>query len=79
VPEDGKDKTLVCGIRHGVLSPYHVKDPLLRQVGAEKKAKEVLTAALFSKPEFLNRALAGESVRLKLVSVGLLSESNIFG
>ncbi|ENY2088411.1 SPI-1 type III secretion system effector inositol phosphate phosphatase SopB, partial [Salmonella enterica subsp. enterica serovar Kentucky] len=79
VHEDGKDKTLFCGIRHGVLSPYHEKDPLLRQVGAENKAKEVLTAALFSKPELLNRALAGEAVSLKLVSVGLLTASNIFG
>ncbi len=59
--------------------PYHEKDPLLRQVGAENKAKEVLTAALYSKPELLNRALAGEAVSLKLVSVGLLTASNIFG
>lgn len=79
VHEDGKDKTLFCGIRHGVLSPYHEKDPLLRHVGAENKAKEVLTAALFSKPELLNKALAGEAVSLKLVSVGLLTASNIFG
>ncbi|ECJ4507031.1 SPI-1 type III secretion system effector inositol phosphate phosphatase SopB [Salmonella enterica subsp. salamae] len=77
--EDGKDKTLFCGIRHGVLSPYHVEDPLLRQAGAENKAKEVLTAALFSKPELLTKALAGEAVSLKLVSVGLLTASNIFG
>lgn len=79
VHEDGKDKTLFCGIRHGVLSPYHEKDPLLRQAGAENKAKEVLAAALFSKPELLNRALAGEAVSLKLVSVGLLTATNIFG
>lgn len=77
--EDGKDKTLFCGIRHGVLSPYHVEDPLLRQAGTENKAKEVLTAALFSKPELLTKALAGEAVSLKLVSVGLLTASNIFG
>ncbi|EAW1720158.1 type III secretion system effector inositol phosphate phosphatase [Salmonella enterica subsp. indica] len=79
VHDDGKDKTLFCGIRHGVLSPYHVKDPLLRQTGAENKAKEILTAALFSKPELLTRALEGEAVSLKLVSVGLLTASNIFG
>lgn len=77
--EDGKDKTLFCGIRHGVLSPYDVKDPLLRQAGAENKAKEVLTAALFSKPELLTRALEGEAVNLKLVSVGLLTASNVLG
>ncbi|MDI5303761.1 hypothetical protein MJN76_29755, partial [Salmonella enterica subsp. enterica serovar Anatum] len=35
--------------------------------------------ALFSKPELLNKALAGEAVSLKLVSVGLLTASNIFG
>lgn len=77
--EDGKDKTLFCGIRHGVLLPYDVKDPLLRQTGAENKAKEVLTAALFSKPELLTRALEGEAVNLKLVSVGLLTASNVLG
>ncbi|HDC2661908.1 TPA: type III secretion system effector inositol phosphate phosphatase [Salmonella enterica] len=77
--EDGKDKTLFCGIRHGVLSPYDVKDPLLRQAGAENKAKEVLTAALFSKPELLTRALEGEAVNVKLVSVGLLTASNVLG
>ncbi|EAQ2105145.1 type III secretion system effector inositol phosphate phosphatase [Salmonella enterica subsp. arizonae] len=77
--EDGKDKTLFCGIRHGVLSPYGVKDPLLRQVGAENRAKEVLTAALFSKPELLESALKGEAVSLKLVSVGLLTASNVLG
>lgn len=77
--EDGKDKTLFCGIRHGVLSPYDVKDPLLRQTGAENKAKEVLTAALSSKPELLTRALEGEAVNLKLVSVGLLTASNVLG
>ncbi|EKS7702294.1 type III secretion system effector inositol phosphate phosphatase [Salmonella enterica] len=77
--EDGKDKTLFCGIRHGVLSPYDVKDPLLRQTCAENKAKEVLTAALFSKPELLTRALEGEAVNLKLVSVGLLTASNVLG
>lgn len=77
--EDGKDKTLFCGIRHGVLSPYDVKDPLLRQTGAENKAKEVLTAALFSKPKLLTRALEGEAVNVKLVSVGLLTASNVLG
>ncbi|EJU8851196.1 type III secretion system effector inositol phosphate phosphatase [Salmonella enterica] len=77
--EDGKDKTLFCGIRHGVLSPYDVKDPLLRQTGAENKAKEVLTAALFSKRELLTRALEGEAVNVKLVSVGLLTASNVLG
>ncbi|MGG5930506.1 type III secretion system effector inositol phosphate phosphatase [Salmonella enterica] len=77
--EDGKDKTLFCGIRHGVLSPYDVKDPLLRQTGAENKAKEVLTAALFSKPELRTRALEGEAVNVKLVSVGLLTASNVLG
>ncbi|ECP6664488.1 type III secretion system effector inositol phosphate phosphatase [Salmonella enterica] len=77
--EDGKDKTLFCGIRHGVLSPYDVKDPLLRQAGAENKAKEVLTTALFSKPDLLTRALEGEAVNLKLVSVGLLTASNVLG
>lgn len=75
--EDGKDKTLFSGIRHGVNSPYHVKDPILRQIGAENRAREVLTAALFSKPELLAKALAGETVNLKLVSVGLLTATKM--
>lgn len=79
VHEDGEDKTLFSGIRHGVLSPYHVEDPLLRQTGAESRAKGVLTAALFSKPELLTRALKGEAVSLKLVSVCLLTASNVLG
>ncbi len=79
VHENGKDKTLFCGIRHGVLSPYHVKDPILRQVGAENRAREVFTAALFSQPTLLTKALQGEAVSLRLVSVGLLTTSSIAG
>ncbi|WP_171923641.1 type III secretion system effector inositol phosphate phosphatase [Salmonella bongori] len=79
VNENGKDKTLFCGIRHGVLSPYHVKDPILRQVGAENRAREVLTAALFSQPTLLTKALQDEVVSLRLVSVGLLTTSTIVG
>ncbi len=79
VSENGASKTLFSGIRHGVLSPYHEKDPCKRKEGAENRAKEVLSAALFSKPDLLARALNNEIVDLKIVSTGLLTATNIFG
>lgn len=79
VSENGESKTLFSGIRHGVLSPYHEKDPCKRKEGAENRAKEVLSAALFSKPDLLARALNNEVVDLKIVSTGLLTATNIFG
>ncbi|WP_435775156.1 inositol phosphate phosphatase SopB, partial [Salmonella enterica] len=42
--------SLFCGIRHGVISNYHLNYPLMLLFLAEKKAIEVLTAELYSKP-----------------------------
>jgi phosphatidylinositol-4,5-bisphosphate 4-phosphatase len=77
--EDGKENTLFSGIRHGVLSPIGVKNPQDRHIGAVNRAKEVVSAALFSKPALLKRALSGEVVPLRLVSTSLLTPTGLFG
>lgn len=77
--EDGKEKVLFSGIRHGVLSPMGVKNPQDRHIGAVNRAKEVVSAALFSKPALLERALSGEVVPLRLVSTSLLTPTGLFG
>ncbi|WP_156437541.1 MULTISPECIES: inositol phosphate phosphatase SopB [Burkholderia] len=71
--EDGSSKLLFRGIRHGVLSPFGLDDPELREQGAIRRAKEVVTAALFSRPDELRNALAGETVTLRLASCSLLT------
>ncbi|MGL5990501.1 MAG: inositol phosphate phosphatase SopB [Plesiomonas sp.] len=76
--EDGKEKELFSGIRHGVLSPIGVKNPQDRHLGAVNRAKEVVSAALFSKPALLERALSGEIVPLRLVSTSLLTPTGLF-
>lgn len=73
INENGHEKTLFSGIRHGVLSPYHVKNPVQRLDGAVNRAKEVLCAALHSKPALMAKALKGEVVTLKVVSTSLLT------
>ncbi|MGQ5523093.1 type III secretion system effector inositol phosphate phosphatase [Chitinimonas sp. PSY-7] len=69
---------LYKGIRHGILSPYGLDNrPAERQQGAQNRAREVVTAALFSKlfskPETLQRALQGEPVDLHLTSTALVT------
>ncbi|KVD77993.1 hypothetical protein WS62_29645 [Burkholderia sp. ABCPW 14] len=71
--EDGSSKLLFKGIRHGVLSPFGLNDPVLREQGAIRRAKEVAAAALFSQPDKLHNALAGETVTLRLASCSLLT------
>lgn len=77
--EDGKEKELFSGIRHGVLSPMGVKNQQVRHLGTVNRAKEVVIAALFSKPAILERALSGEVVPLRLVSTSLLTPTGLFG
>lgn len=77
--QDGKEKELFSGIRHGVLSPMGEKNPQNRHIGAVNRAKEVVSAALFSKPALLERALSGEVVPLRLVSTSLLTPTGLFG
>ncbi|EGF7348146.1 type III secretion system effector inositol phosphate phosphatase [Escherichia coli] len=71
---------LFSGIRHGVLSPYGLeKNTRERESAAFSKARELATAALFSKPELVNRALAGETVNLRMVSTALLTPTKVAG
>ncbi len=76
---DGKVETLFSGIRHGVLSPFGISNEPQRHAGAVTRAKEVVSAALFSKPDLLERALKGENVPLRLVSTSLLTPSRLMG
>ncbi|KML19421.1 hypothetical protein VL10_23395 [Leclercia adecarboxylata] len=76
--KDGKEKELFSGIRHAVLSPMGVKNLHDRHIGAVNRAKEVVSAALFSKPALLERALSGEVVPLRLVSTSLLTPTGLF-
>ncbi|MGL5758549.1 inositol phosphate phosphatase SopB [Plesiomonas sp.] len=77
--QDGQEKELFSGIRHGVLAPMGVNNPQDRHTGAVNRAKEVVSAALFSKPDLLERALSGETVPLRLVSTSLLTATGLFG
>lgn len=71
---EGRDKTLFSGIRHATLSPYTLSpSSAARKEGARNRAKEVITAALFSRPDLLERTLKGETVPLRLTSTSLLT------
>lgn len=72
--EEGHELTLFKGIRHGILSPYGLnKGSSERKAGAISRAREVVTAALFSRSDLLKLALAGEEVPLRLVSTSLVT------
>lgn len=70
---DDAQRTLFKGIRHGILSSYGVEDATRRQDGARQRATEVATAALFSQPDTLRQALAGDTVTLRLTSTALVT------
>lgn len=56
-----KGKTLFTGIRHGINTPYGLKDGKVKEAGADQKTKEDVLAALASKPDLLRQAIeAGE-------------------
>jgi len=71
-----KATPLFRGIRHGILSPYGVKGKTERRAGAENRAREVVTAALFLDQKKLQAALAGNTVDLKLTSTSLVTAFN---
>ncbi|CAJ0993664.1 inositol phosphate phosphatase SopB [Sodalis praecaptivus] len=74
----GQQQTLFQGIRHGVLSPFALPARSAERIeGAQNRAKEVVTAALYSRPELMARALKGETVPLQLVSTSLLTPTKI--
>lgn len=60
-------------VRHGVNSPYGVKQGKARADGAFNRAKEVIVAAITLKPELLEKALQGEVVSLMVTSNSLLT------
>lgn len=81
---EDREKMLYRGIRHGILSPYGLKNrgrqKTMREEGALNRAREVASAALFMRlsPEKLQAAIAtGETVKLKLTSTSLVTAFNI--
>ena len=50
-----------------------MEDATRRQDGARQRATEVATAALFSQPDTLRQALAGDTVTLRLTSTALVT------
>jgi len=75
-----REETLLFkGIRHGILSPFGLdQNSPERNEGAENRAREVICAALYAKPELLANALKGETVPLRLVSTSLVTASMFF-
>lgn len=67
-------ETLFKGVRHAILSPYALeKGSIERTEGAQNRAREVVAAALFARPELLDQALNGQEVPLRLVSTSLVT------
>lgn len=72
--EKGSMERLFTGIRHGTLSPYGLaKHSDERFSGAQTRAMEVVTAALFARPELLREAEQGKTVSLNLASTSLVT------
>ncbi|MCW2473679.1 inositol phosphate phosphatase SopB [Candidatus Symbiopectobacterium sp. NZEC151] len=72
--EKGSTQRLFSGIRHGTLSPYGLaKNSDARYFGAQTRAMEVVTAALFARPELLRDAEQGKTVGLNLASTSLVT------
>lgn len=71
-----EETLLFKGIRHGILSPFGLDENSPERIkGAESRAKEVICAALYAKPELLTNALKGKIVPLRLVSTSLVTAS----
>ncbi|MCW2479720.1 inositol phosphate phosphatase SopB [Candidatus Symbiopectobacterium sp. NZEC135] len=72
--EKGTIQRLFTGIRHGILSPFGLaKNSDARFFGAQTRAMEVVTAALFARPELLRDAEQGKTVALNLASTSLVT------
>ncbi len=72
--EKGTKQRLFTGIRHGILSPFGLaKNSDARYFGAQTRAMEVVTAALFARPELLRDAEQGKTVALNLASTSLVT------
>lgn len=70
------EQTLFRGVRHGICSPYGLREGTARVEGALNRAREVVTAALFLEPDKLQRALDGQVVDLKISSTSLVTATN---
>lgn len=74
IRSEASGAVLFKGVRHGILSPYALeKGSEDRTEGAKNRAKEVVAAALFARPELLEKALSGDRVSLKLASTSLVT------
>ncbi|MGL9722031.1 inositol phosphate phosphatase SopB [Symbiopectobacterium sp.] len=72
--EKGTPQRLFTGIRHGILSPFGLaKNSDARYFGAQTRAMEVVTSALFARPELLRDAEQGKTVALNLASTSLVT------
>ncbi|SDD38259.1 virulence protein IpgD [Cupriavidus sp. YR651] len=77
--QPGGGELLFEGVRSGVMSAFGIADPEKRAAANLARAKEVVTAALWTQREKWDRALAGEIVDLHLVSTSLLTPGNLAG
>lgn len=77
---NGNPVTLFKGVRHGILSPFGLStDDAARREGSLSRAKEVITAALYAKPELLEQALSGEEISMQIVSTALVTPGRVCG
>ncbi|MCX4025797.1 hypothetical protein H0A36_07170 [Endozoicomonas sp. SM1973] len=80
--KDSTGSTVFKGVRHGVNTPFGVKDPDARQVGADKRTQEVIAAALeLNKDQLINHLQSdnsSEPFNVKLTSTSLLTPSQYY-
>ncbi|WP_342221288.1 inositol phosphate phosphatase SopB [Candidatus Fukatsuia endosymbiont of Tuberolachnus salignus] len=80
IDKNGKETRIFAGVRHAVHSPYLLaKGSNERKVGAEQRAKEMVTAALFLDKDKLEKARKGQTVQLRVISTSLLAPKDILG
>ncbi len=73
---DEQGNKLFTGVRHGVNCAYGIENDAERTQRNMGKAREVVLAALETRPDLLARARAGETVELPMVSTSLLTPSD---
>lgn len=73
------EQALFRGVRHGICSPSGLKKGAERTTGAENRAREVVTAALYLDQDKLQRALQGEIVDLRISSTSLVTAADFPG
>ena len=83
ISEFGADGLLYKGVRHGICSPYGLKDGSPERVqGARERVREVVTAALLvhlGKDGLANALRQGKPVNLNLSSISLVTPFNFRG